>query len=107
MGKLIREEPAGKFSSECKYWLIGNRFELVIYMEKDFCTFFVDDMSHEIHSLKLTPKMGEDLRLFENLDVKMIPSIDTCGIVTPRSRYEEIFTLIENYLLKLEMKGEF
>lgn len=101
MAKLIREQAANQYFSESKYWLIGNRFELMISMGKDRCSFFIEDKKKQIHSLQLTPKVGKDLGLFEEPDIKLSPSIDTCSISVPRSRHDEIFKLIENYLLEL------
>jgi hypothetical protein len=102
MAKLIKERAGNRYIENSKEWQIGNRFKLTVYLGEKLCSFFIDDNTNKIHSLKLTPKIGEDLGLFEEPQIKLFPSIDTCSIAVPAERHDEIFKLIENYLLNLE-----
>lgn len=102
---LIRKvlaDPKNRYSSNIETWLINNRFKIMVYDDDDLngrCTFFLVDETHKIHSLKLIPMVGKNLKLFEQPEIKLTPSIDTCGIGAPQLRRDEIFKLIENYLL--------
>lgn len=102
MAKLINEKPANEYFEESKEWLVGSRFIVTVYYNNLNCSIFIDDKSNLLKSLALTPKLGKDLGLFDEPDVKLSPSIDTCSITVPSHKYGHIFKLIENYLIMLE-----
>lgn len=105
MAKLIKKKIGDKYYGDYKDWLIGNRFQLSVYLDNVHCSFFVTDQKSKINSLELIPRLGKELGLFEEPDIALLPSIDTCGIVVPILRHDEIFNKIEKYLLDLESKG--
>jgi hypothetical protein len=112
MKKLIRTRASNTFYGEREYWLINDRFELIIESDSLYCTFFIDDKMDKISCLELIPRIVKDLDLFKDADVVLMPGIDSCAISTSKkSRRDEIFKLIENYLLNpdnfsdLEKKG--
>ena len=102
MAKLISEKAANHYYEASKEWLIGDRFELTVFHGKEKCSFFIYDRTKTIHSLKLVPQLGKDLGLLDEPDIKLSPSIDTFSISVPNSRHDEVFKLIEIYLLGLD-----
>ncbi len=100
MAKLIRQEPEDKFNEERYYWLVAERFEVIVYMGNSNSSFFISDKKNEMNSSELTIKIANELQLYDE-EVKIIPSIDTCGITVPKSHNDRIFKFIENYLLEL------
>lgn len=96
----MRTRVSNEFYGDREYWLINDRFELVIENGKSYCTFIFSDKLRKIHDLELVPRIGRDLGLLKDGDIKLTPGADTCVIsISNKSRRDEIFKLIENYLL--------
>ena len=106
MAQLINEKPANDYFEESKEWLVGNRFIVTVYYGTLNYSIFIDDKNHYFKSLELLPKIGQELGLFDERDIKLTPSIDTCSITVPRIKYDHIFKLIENYLILLERNNK-
>ena len=101
MATLIEERPADKFQSPQQCWLIGKDFELLIFLGNPIETFFIRDRKGILNPLELIPKIFKELKLDQDPDFEIAPSIDTCGFYVTKKKREELFKLLENYLLSI------
>lgn len=101
MAKLIREEPENKYNERRQYWLVGDRFEVLIFLGDNRTSFFIDDIKNQIDCSALVEKMANELNLPEGEEIKLLLSIDMFGLGVPKKLKDAMFQLIESYLLEL------